>query len=409
MSRIGSEMPILACDRYRTIDEPRLSRMLLLGGFAVEVAQGRESEAGVLVQQAIDSWVASGLGFCRDAQGQRRFDPVEVLNFATHAGLAGTDSFWRDHYVPTGRALVASGPAVAAGPFAVTLRRRFDLARFPPGARLRLRLPLPLAGAISVTPVIAASLAAEVACSSGRMEVRLPRPSDPNLELGVDLLFAAHRPVMGDHLNEAERELYLRPSEGWIRICPRIRRQADLLAGSEADPRQKLQAFWDFMIDHLTLGMVHYDQVPPQAAGEWVLAGGWYDCQLGAALLVSLCRASDIPARILSGHVLYPLAPFNHFWAEAWLDGHGWFPMDLMAWDLSAGGKDRSWRDHFFGSVDARVVMQCLPLHFTGAMSLRFPLGWHMVQTRAENGIDIEFIEYDGTPLYRDRVVLRPL
>jgi hypothetical protein len=413
MSRFGSEpLGSRTGDRYRTVPEASIIQMLLLAGFAFELAKGREAEAAKRTAAALERWIATGLGFCLDTPGKRLFDPVEVLNFAKRAGLLGHDTFWRDHWVSTGRALVASGPGSRPGNFAVSFNRCFDLQHFAPGSALRLRLPLPLTGATDIRPVIAPSLSARIAFGDGRMEVRLDRPRDPIVDVGLDLVFADAGRSMPDAarpLDAAETELYLRPSEGLIRVSPRIRALADRLVGKAPTPRQKLAAFWDFMLDHLVLGHVHYDQVPSDAPGEWVLDQRWCDCQLGAALLVSLCRASSIPARILGGHVLYPLAPFNHYWAEAWVDGHGWFPMDLMTWDLSVAGEDHAWRGHFFGAIDSRLVTQCLPLGFTGPMSVRFPAGWQMVQTRAEAGIDIAFTDHDGTLIYRDRVSVRRL
>lgn len=151
-------------------------------------------------------------------------------------------------------------------------------------------------------------------------------------------------------------------------------------------------------------GMVHYDQVNADAPGDWVLNAGWYDCQLGSALFASMCRAQGIPARILSGHMLYRLAPGFHYWAEVWIDELGWTPFDLLTWDLSKGGRDLAWRNCFVGKIDYRMVTQCFPLAFTGPMSVRFPPAWHLINAPFDGGMEINFTELDGKLIYCDRV-----
>jgi hypothetical protein len=129
---------------------------------------------------------------------------------------------------------------------------------------------------------------------------------------------------------------------------------------------------------------------------------GWYDCQLGSALFVALCRSHGIPARIASGHLLYRRAPTNHYWAEVWLDDQGWLPFDFLSWDLSLGGSDLQWRDHFYGRVDDRMVTQLLPLKFTGALGLALPNAWHILQAAKDDGVTISLMPLTGGRIYSD-------
>jgi hypothetical protein len=162
------------------------------------------------------------------------------------------------------------------------------------------------------------------------------------------------------------------------------------------------------MLDRMMCGAMRYSDLTGQAPVDWVLENGWCDCQLGAALLISLCRARGIPARLVGGHLLYRLAPTNHFWPEVWIDGQGWRPYDLLSWDLSQGGRDPDWRDRFAGQVDARIVTQRFPLAFTGPMSVRFPAAWQMVQSRSKDGgIDVGYRDVEqGSLIYNDHVVV---
>jgi hypothetical protein len=422
--RLGS--PVAAC--YRTVAEAQVIEVLLLSGWAFEVEAGRRAEAVASTAAALELWIALGLEYRRSDRGERLFDPVEVVNFMKWAGHNGHDRFWIDHHVGTARALVSewtmstvygepSSLVLNAARFDVTLQRTFDMRHFERGTKLRFRLPLPLPGAhardIEVLPVVSAELCAVVGCSDGRMEVRLAAPDQPIVEIGAEVSFTAIPCPKGvddgvGRLDPVEAEIYLRPVEGLIRISPRVHALANALAGPESSAWTSVKSFWTFMIDELSSGMVHYDQIPADAPGDWVLDSGWFDCQLGSALLVSMCRARGIPARIVGGHFLYPLSPVNHFWTEVWIDGRGWAPFDFQSWDLSAGGRDQAWRDRFAGKIDYRLVTQCLPLAFTGPMSVRFPPAWHMVVTRAGGGVGICFSGIDGSPIYTDRIAVHP-
>ena len=92
-----------------------------------------------------------------------------------------------------------------------------------------------------------------------------------------------------------------------------------------------MKRFWNFMLDELAIGVLHYDELDPAHPIDWVLESGWYDCQMGSALLIALCRVRGIPARMASGYFLYPASPTPHYWVEVWLD-HGW--LDVAGHDL---------------------------------------------------------------------------
>ncbi|HEY1725746.1 MAG TPA: transglutaminase-like domain-containing protein [Steroidobacteraceae bacterium] len=399
---------------------------LLLGGWVFELAAGRHAQALTSVQAALQSWIELGLPYRRSTSGERLYDPVEVINFQKWAGLQGLDRFWIDRYVATGRRLVgdwaqrrlmdASAPdGVGEAHFRVLLQRRFNVQSFAAGASLRLRMPLPLPGAyvrdLKIVPQVSSELGAKVALSDGRLEMRLTSSGEPAIDIGAEVAFiAAPRPAdstgRAGRLDADEASDYLRPIEGLVRITPRIHALANSLIGRETDSSKIVHSFWTYMIDELRSGMVHYDQVAAGAPGDWVLDSGWHDCQLGSAVFVALCRARGIAARIIGGNLLYGLAPTNHYWAEAWVDGRGWLPFDLLSWDLSAAGRDRQWRNHFAGSIDYRMVTQCLPKAFTGSMSVRLPPAWHMLQTRAGDGVEIELTGLDGSVAYRDQVTV---
>ncbi len=386
--------------------------MLMLHGCAFDVDAGDRSGARTRCLEAIETWIAQGLGFAREANGQRLFDPVEVICFVKWSGAQGHDRFWQDHWIRTARGLVEGlSEAHGIAGFHVELKRTFDLRHFDVGKVVRLRLPLPLRSAyhqeFDIRPSMMPGLSETVTQSEGRLEVRLAVPDNRIVTMGADIELAARLPTHATNtapLDTQDAELYLRPIEDLIRVTPRVQSLAAELAGDKS-PQAAVKAFWDFMLDKLRLGAVRYDELKPETAVEVMLDGGWSDCQLGAALFISLCRAHGLPSRMIGGYFLYRLAPSKHYWAEVWIEGRGWLPYDWIGWDLSEAGRDIAWRDRFAANCDYRMVTECFPHSFTGPMSVRFPSGWQMLETATDRGSEIAFSDVsDGSLIYRDTV-----
>jgi len=157
-----------AGDRYRTVSEASILDMCHLAGWACESGEGSPGRART--REALEHWIALGLGVRRDADGGRYFDPCEVLNFVKQAGLDGRDAFWSERVVGTARQLVVDMRNDDPHQFTVELRRTFNTRSLPAGAALRLRMPLPLTsdhlGDLEVHPHAAAA-GAHVAVSRG--------------------------------------------------------------------------------------------------------------------------------------------------------------------------------------------------------------------------------------------------
>jgi Transglutaminase-like superfamily len=412
-------------DRYRTVPESRIVDMLLVAAFVYEIEAGDGDTANARASAALDNWTRLGLGHRTSPAGQRLFDPVEVVNFMKWAGYHGRDGFWIDHFVATTRAFFSEWSSTAAAGadglrhhpparFTVDLRRSFDLSGLEAGQKLRLRLPLPisqLSDQVEVEPVAPSGVSPRVSRSEGRLDFQFAATSQSEIEIAARISFTTDGRSKDDLSGApaSRRETYLRDNEGLIRITPRVKDLAARLSGTDANQLAVATRLFHHVVDELMCGLVHYDQVNAEAPGDWVLDSGWYDCQLGSALFVSLCRACGLPARILSGHMMYRLAPGFHYWSEVWIDGRGWIPFDLLTWDLSKAGRDEGWRHSFVGTVDYRLATQCFPLTFTGPMSVRFPPSWHLVNAPFGKGMEIRFTELGGKLIYRDRIICKLL
>jgi transglutaminase-like putative cysteine protease len=109
----------------------------------------------------------------------------------------------------------------------------------------------------------------------------------------------------------------------------RIREAAgDLEGRTEADVVLNI---YNYVLDHLEYG----GPSRHSRGAARALQHGQGDCTEYADLFVALCRAKDIPARVISGYaVRFDSKSPKHNWAEVYLHGYGWVPFDPTAGDL---------------------------------------------------------------------------
>ncbi len=106
------------------------------------------------------------------------------------------------------------------------------------------------------------------------------------------------------------------------------------------------------------------------------------DCVLGSSLLVALCRAQGIPARLLTGYLLHPANIGPHSWAEARLGTDLWVPFDFGSWCYSAGNvDDPEWGGFYRGRIDARFLAETAPREFTGWGNAPPPERWYRLES----------------------------
>jgi hypothetical protein len=406
---------IRGADRYRTFSEERIVQMLVLAGRLYENESPIAEEAS---RQVLHAWMQKGLEFRRTAHGQPLFDPVEVFNFMKRIGLDGLDDFWSKRFVPTRRRLVLDLAELdlsrtdheAGRRFTIDFRRAFHLRDVVPGSRLRLRAPLPLSGDhltdCEVKPYVEPRPEAQINLTSGRMEARLAASGETEIILGARFNFTAHlqQPRSGECRPNSETAFYLSEREGLIVVSERVRALARSLASPSAQSIEVIRAFWDYINNHLICGAVHYDQIDLANPCDWVLDSGWFDCQLGSALFVALCRSHGIAARLVGGYLLYRMAPTNHYWSEVWMEDQGWTPFDFLGWDLAQGGRDVEWRDRFFGRLDYRLMTERLPREFTGAVGVPIPQEWCLLQVPKPGGVEINLTNINGERIYVDTI-----
>jgi len=101
---------------------------------------------------------------------------------------------------------------------------------------------------------------------------------------------------------------------------------------------------YDYVLDHMEYVKSGRDDKGARVA----LERGKGDCTEYADLFVAICRAGDIPARVVTGYtVKVDTATSKHNWAEVYLQGRGWVPFDPAAGDM----KSPIFRNRAFGRM----------------------------------------------------------
>lgn len=152
--------------------------------------------------------------------------------------------------------------------------------------------------------------------------------------------------------NNERFEKYLMPNN-LVTISPRIKDMADKITEGKYGAIEKARAIYDYVFSN-----VEYDKNEPgwgRGDTERVCDVKKGNCTDFHSLFISLARASGIPARFLIG-VPVPSGGESsfknyHCWAEFYVDGYGWVPVDISeAW------KDKTKYDYFFGSLDKNRI-----------------------------------------------------
>jgi transglutaminase-like putative cysteine protease len=132
---------------------------------------------------------------------------------------------------------------------------------------------------------------------------------------------------------------------------PRVKALAASITGREKNPYIKARQIYDWLITKGNIG------IEPLSGGVIeAIEQKQADPYMAALLFCSLARASGIPAQPSAGVLINRNRQTNrHYWAEFWIDGFGWVPLD-PALGAGAAGEDFNLRedyaDWYFGNLD---------------------------------------------------------
>ena len=161
-------------------------------------------------------------------------------------------------------------------------------------------------------------------------------------ERSVDLSRATLRPAPDGY----RRYLH---DDRLVPVDDRVRAIARDIVRGQATPLDKARAIYAYTLAH----MKYQKKGDGWGNGSiaWACDKKYGNCTDFHSLLIGLLRASGIPARFQIGYAVPPEAagvlPGYHCWADFYLDGVGWVPVDASeAWQ--APGR----RDYLFGHHD---------------------------------------------------------
>lgn len=159
----------------------------------------------------------------------------------------------------------------------------------------------------------------------------------------------ASLPRVNPSKGELERNLR---ADRLVTLSPRVRKLAEEVTAEARGPIEQARAIYD----HLLATMRYNKNVPGWGMGDTERACDIRtgNCTDFHSLFMSLARARGIPARFIIGFPMpeKPRGETNgyHCWAEFYVEGKGWIPVDPAEASKSS---DPAVRKFLFGNLDA--------------------------------------------------------
>ena len=134
-----------------------------------------------------------------------------------------------------------------------------------------------------------------------------------------------------------------------------IREQLRTIIGNERLPYPRALRIYNWLISAIKI-----EAEPLTGGARDVLEEKKADSYSASLLFCALARAADIPAQPVAGVLINRyMETTEHYWAEFWLDGFGWIPLD-PALGAGAAPSDFNLRqghaEYYFGNLDNQRV-----------------------------------------------------
>ena len=128
------------------------------------------------------------------------------------------------------------------------------------------------------------------------------------------------------------REKFTADGTHYLINTPFIRETVQKVVGDEKNPYWIARKIYDFLIERLSYEMIGGWDVP-----EVVLKRGTGSCSEYTYTFIALCRAAGLPARYQGSIVVRgddaSIDDAFHRWAQVYLPGYGWVPVDVSGGD----------------------------------------------------------------------------
>ena len=155
-------------------------------------------------------------------------------------------------------------------------------------------------------------------------------------------------------VNSPARDAYTRSSAQLPADDTRVRNQVMTLAGREPNPYIKAQRIYEWMLREFVF--------LPDSKGDifTALEKKQADFYTAAMLYCTLLRCAGIPCLPIAGVLVSrDQQTMNHWWAEFWIDGFGWVPVDPV---MGSGAIPAQFGDapnkasYYFGNIDSKRI-----------------------------------------------------
>jgi len=143
--------------------------------------------------------------------------------------------------------------------------------------------------------------------------------------------------VLPYNAESPEYKEYTSEREKHVIFTPRIKELADSLTNGIENPYLQAKAIYTWIDRNFPWASAReYSTI--ENIPEYVLEAGHGDCGQVTLLFMTLCRAKGIPVRWQSGLMMHPGGKNLHDWAEMYLEGYGWVPVDQSFGITDYGG-----------------------------------------------------------------------
>ena len=149
-----------------------------------------------------------------------------------------------------------------------------------------------------------------------------------------------------------------------------IKAQVRTIIGNERLPFPKAQRIYNWLVSTIKV-----QTAPLSNNALEALAGKVADSYSVSLLFCALARAAEIPAQPVSGVIVDRRGnTIKHYWAEFWLDGFGWIPLDPALGSGASPAEFNLREDHasyYFGNLDNQRIAFSRGEHFLSQMTPR--------------------------------------
>ena len=161
---------------------------------------------------------------------------------------------------------------------------------------------------------------------------------------GIDLQSLEQKPIEAKAAMTIEEKPH-------IVFTEKIKKMSAQIIGNDQDNYQKAKKIFTWISQNIVWAAAReYSTI--KNIPQYVLENRHGDCGQVTLLFITLCRLNGIPARWLSGFMLHPNYENLHDWAEIFIDGKGWLPVDV-SFGLQNWAKTDNLRYFYFGNMDA--------------------------------------------------------